>query len=103
MNIKSLLGDHRVYTVAALRLLAAPMLSLAILLALDLIPGITVTNQLAMAMLMATGVSTAASTSAMAKSHGIEGSLAAAATLVNTLLCVITLPLLCLLFGAIFI
>ena len=102
MTLSRLLGDRRVYIVAMIRLIVSPMLTLAILWCVRFIPGVTVSRELAAAMLMATAVSTAASSSAMARSHGIEGSLAASATLVNTILCVGTLPLLWLLFDAVF-
>ena len=103
MSLCGLLGDRRVYVTAAIRLLLSPLLALTALFALRLIPGMEVSYELMAAMLIATAVSTAASASAMARAHGIEGSLAASATLVNTLLCVVTLPLIWLLFDAVFI
>ena len=102
MTLGRLLGDRRVYAVAAIRLVVSPVLTLVILKCVSLLPGAMVSRELAAAMLLATAVSTAASSSAMARSHKIEGSLAASATLVNTLLCVVTLPLLYLLFELVF-
>ena len=103
MNLRGLLGDRRVYVTAAIRLLLSPLLALSLLFALRLIPVIEISYELMAAMLITTAVSTAASASAMARAHGIEGSLAASATLVNTLLCVVTLPIIWLLFDAVFI
>lgn len=97
---RMLFRDRRVYGVAAMKLAVSPLLSFALLLVMKQIPVIHISPELSSAMLIATAVSTAASASAMARCQGIKGSLAASATLVNTLLCVITLPLLWLLFDA---
>ena len=100
MKIKSLFGDVRVYSVAAMKLLVAPLLCLSVLVLLKYALGMELSYYLSSGMFIATAVSTAASASAMARAHGIKGDLAASATLVNTLLCVVTLPLLWLLFDA---
>lgn len=100
MRPKSLFGDGRVYAVAAMKLLLAPLLCLSGLVILKYAVGVELSYYLSAGSFIATAVSTAASASAMARAHGIKGSLAAAATLVNTLLCVVTLPLLWLLFDA---
>lgn len=101
MKVKELTCDVRVYTVAALKLVLSPLIALAILLVLKNVFFVDMSLHLSSAMLIVTAVSTAASASAMAKKSGIDGSLAAAATLVNTLLCVVSLPVLWLLFDAV--
>lgn len=84
--------DRRIHGVALVRLIVSPLLCLGLLTLVRTV--LPVPYALSAALLIATGVSTAASTSAMARAHGIQGSVAAAATLYNTLLCVLSLPLL---------
>ena len=103
LPLKSLFCDVRVYVVAAIRLLLSPAIAFSILMLLRYAIGLDVPYTLFSAMLIVTAVSTAASASAMSLAHGIKGSLAACATLMNTLLCVLTLPLLWMLFGAAFV
>ena len=76
------------------------MLCLGVMAVLKYALGVELSYYLSAGMFITTAVSTAASASAMARSHGINGTLAASATLVNTMLCVVTLPLLWLLFDA---
>ena len=103
LSLKSLFCDARVYIASAIRLLLSPLLAFSILVLLRYAFGVNVPYTLFSAMLIVTAVSTAASASAMSLAHGIKGNLAACATLMSTLLCVITLPLLWMLLGAAFV
>ena len=101
MKLKDLFGDFRVYVVGAIKLVASPMIAFVVLLLLKFVFRMELSYTLAAAMLITTAISTAASAPAMARSKGIDGCLAASATLVNTLLCVITLPTLWTLFDVV--
>ena len=103
MKPKELFGDARIYAVGAIKLLVSPMIAFVLLAFLKFILKTELSYTLKAAMLITTAISTAASAPAMARANGIEGSLPASATIVNTLLCVITLPTLWALFDAVLI
>lgn len=102
LPFQKILCNSRVYSVAFFKLLVMPLLAMGVLVLVDLIPDVNVSGELAVAMLLATGVSTAASAPAMARKYGQDDGYAAALTLGNTMLCLITLPLIYLLFEAVF-
>lgn len=102
LHIGRLIKLPAVYLTAAVKLLLSPILALGILALCSLIPVVSVEPELAAGMCIATAVSTAASAPALVAQYGLDGEYAAALTLGNTLLCVITLPLVYCLFGAVF-
>lgn len=102
LSRKELLSCRTLWRTSLIKLILTPLLSLGALALLGLLPGMTVGEPLAIAMLLATGVSTAASAPAMAASNGADRPRAAILTLGTTLLCAVTLPLLRLLFEWIF-
>jgi len=91
-----------IFISAFFKLCAPPILTMGVILVLNLIPGIRLNSSFANAMLVATGVSTAASAPAMAKKYGADSEYAAALTLSSTLLCVITMPLFYAVFDLVF-
>ena len=93
MKLSDLFGDVRIYTVAAIRLILSPLISIAALLILKILLGVEISYLLMSGVFIAMAVSSAASAAAMARAHGINGKLAPAATVVNTILSIATLPL----------
>jgi len=91
-----------IYVTSFIKLIVAPLITLGALCLLKFVFGVGISWELAMAMLVATAVSTAASAPSMAKKYGADSEYAATLTLSGTLLCVITLPLMYLLFDLVF-
>lgn len=85
-----------------LKLCVAPLLAFAVVALLRFVLGVGLEDGIVYAMLISCAVSTAASAPAMAKKYGADSEYAATLTLANTLLCVITLPLLYTLFAFVF-
>ena len=90
------------YLSSALKLVAAPLVTLIVLFSVRLIWKDAVSSDVVIALFLATAVPTAASAPAMAKQYGLDGEHAAILTLGNSLLSIVTLPLLYLLFDCIF-
>lgn len=88
--------------VSLLKLIVAPLPGFAIISLLKFVFRVEMCEGIAFAMLIACAVSTAASAPAMAKKYGADSEYAATLTLANTVLCVITLPLLYMLFDLVF-
>ena len=91
-----------VYKVALLKLVVSPFIALFILLALKYTFIPSVGGELVNAMIFSTGVSTAATASSLAASNGIDSEHTAQLTLGNTILCTITLPVVCIIGGVMF-
>lgn len=102
LHILKMWLDIRVYFTALTKLILSPLLAIGILAVLQYVVRLEITPSVVFAMLTATAVSTAASAPAMAKKYGLDSAHAAALTLTNTLLCVVTLPMMYLLSEAIF-
>ena len=83
-----------VYLVSLIKLVLSPMIAIAILAMLKYVFCLDIGEEISLAMLIATAVSTAASAPSMAKKYGADSEYAATLTLGNTLLCVITSPFL---------
>lgn len=98
MSLKRIFTTGTLYTVSAVKMIAAPLFTFAFLLLLSRGFGFAVDTELAVAMLLATGVSTAASSPAVVKKYGSDAAHATVLTLGTTLLCMLTLPLVFLLF-----
>lgn len=93
IRFSALVKTPSFYPVAALKLLAMPILTVLVLIILRWF-GLEIGSSLSAALFLSTAVSSAASSSAMAKKYGVDGEYAAVLTLGTTLLCVFTLPLL---------
>ena len=102
LSFSDIFGCPLMYPTAAVKLLFPPLVSLVILLVIDLIPYIKISGELASAMLLSTGISTAASAPALAQKNGADVAHTAVFTLGSTLLCILTLPMLWLLFEFLF-
>lgn len=91
-----------IYFSSLLKLVVSPLIVLGVLSLCKFVIGIGICREMAMAMLVASAVSAAASGPSMAKKYGADAEYAATLTLSGTLLCVITLPLMYLLFDLVF-
>lgn len=96
LNWRSIFDCADVYKTSMIKLIAAPVITMLIL-RLTGAPA-----DLAAALFIATGVSTAASAPAMAGKYGNDPKYTASLTLGTTLLCIVTLPVLSLLFELFF-
>jgi len=101
MKLKKLILTPSLYVVSFIKLIAAPLIALVILIGLRAV-GVNIGEELAVAMFIATAVATPATTPAMASRYGADTSLATVHTVGTTLLCVATLPLVSLIFGVFF-
>lgn len=90
-----LIADVRVYIVAVLKLIVSPLLSLGILLLVDII--FPLDRFVMIALFIIAAMPTASSALNFAEMFGGDRETAAASTLMNTLLCIITIPVLMLL------
>jgi len=95
--LREMVTTRELYSTSLVKLVISPVLALAALLLIELLPGVSLDSSLVVAMLIASGVSSAASAPALAETYGKKPQLAAILTLGTTLLCVVTLPLLSLL------
>ena len=89
------------YIVSFIKLILSPLITLLVIVCLKKLFHVQLDEALIFAMMTATAVSTAASAPTMAKKYGGEAEYTAMLTLVNTLLCVLTLPLMYMLFSII--
>lgn len=87
---------------ALLKLVISPLVTILVLLFLDRVCHLPVGADAMVALLLSTAVSTAASAPSMAEDHGCDPHYAAALTVGNTLLCLVSLPFIYLLFHFIF-
>ena len=102
MNLIKMWTNARVYISSMVKLLISPLVTLAILSFMKFILKLSIDDCISSAMLIATAVSTAASAPSMAQKYGADSEQAATITLANTLLCIVTLPVLYMLFAIIF-
>ena len=91
-----------IYFSSLLKLVVSPLIALGVLSLCRFVFGISICREMAMAMLVASSVSAAASGPSMAKKYGADSEYAATLTLSGTLLCVVTMPLMYLLFDLVF-
>lgn len=87
------------YTVSLIKLIISPLITCLLFAFLKFVLRLNIDEALIFAMMTATAVSTAASAPAMAKKYECDAEYAASLTLINTLLCVLTLPLMYTLFS----
>ena len=87
---------------ALMKLAVAPLITMGILLFLCRVCHLPLGSEALLALLISTAVSTAASAPSMAEDYGRDPHYAAALTLSNTLLCLVSLPFVYLLFNLIF-
>ncbi len=97
IKLREMVTTRELYSTSLVKLVISPLLALAALFLIELLPGVSLDSSLVVAMLIASGVSSAASAPALAETYGEKPQLAAILTLGTTLLCVVTLPLLSLL------
>ncbi len=95
MHPLRLVNDVRVYVVAALKLIVSPLLSLGIMLLVDL--AFPLNRFVIIALFIIGAMPTASSALNFAEMFGGDRETAAASTLMNTLLCIVTIPVLMLL------
>lgn len=93
LKLSALVKTPTLYLTAALKLVASPLVTVAVLFLLNLC-GLSLSTPLMAGIYISTAVSSAASSSAMAKKYGVDGEYAAVLTLGTTILCAVTLPLL---------
>jgi len=103
LEIKKIFSEPNMYKVSVVKLVIAPILCMSIIVMLKHVLCIPLENSLTASMFIATAVSTAASASAMSEKYGQDEEYAAMLTMGNTILCVITLPVLYLLVGFLFV
>ncbi len=99
---KKLFARPSLYLASAVKLIASPLISLLILAVLKFLLRLEISASLAAAIFISSGVSTAATAPAMAQTYQRDAQHATAITILTTLLCMFTLPLLSLLFGLLF-
>ena len=87
---------------ASIKLIISPLITMAILLFFQRVCRLPLGSDAMLALLFSTAVSTAASASSMAEDYDCDAHYAAALTVGNTLLCLVTLPFIYLLFHIIF-
>lgn len=87
---------------ALLKLVISPLVTILVLLLLHRVCHLPIGADAMVALLLSTAVSTAASAPSMAEDHGCDPHYAAALTVGNTLLCLVSLPFIYLLFHFIF-
>jgi len=93
LNLLKMWQNPGVYLTSSIKLLLSPILTIGALLLIRFVFKVQADSSIALAMLAATSVSTAASAPAMAKKYDADSEYTATLTLANTLLCVLTLPL----------
>ena len=102
LKILKMWMNLRVYAVSFVKLILSPLIAIGVMAFVKYVLRVETDFSIVSAMLVATAVSTAASAPSMAKKYGADSEYTATLTLANTLLCVITLPLMYKLLNAIF-
>ena len=102
MNLIKMWTNARVYISSMVKLVISPLITFAILAFMKFVLKMGIGEGISSAMLVATAVSTAASAPSMAQKYNAGSEQAATITLANTLLCIVTLPLLYMLFAFVF-
>lgn len=102
IKIKVLFSAPSMYASAAIRLLLAPLSACAILCTLKFLFTVPISQELATALMIATGVSTAATATAIAQRFQADSTHAAILVLGSTVLSAITLPCVSLVYNLLF-
>ena len=102
LNMLKMWANAGVYLTSFIKLILSPLITIGSFALLKYVFRLEIGNSVASAMLVATAVSTAASAPSMAKKYDADSEYTATLTLANTLLCIVTLPLLYTLLEAIF-
>ena len=97
IKMNRIFREKAVYTVSLVKLVLSPLIGIGIILLLRFL-NIPASKNCFRAMFIASAVSTAATAPPLADKYGLDGEYAAVLTLGNTLLSIITLPLMYLLF-----
>ena len=101
LSVREIFCSAGVYAVSAVKLIVSPLMAMGVLLLLRTV-GVPIGAELVVALMISTGVSTAASAPAMAERYGADSRYAAILTLGTTMLCMISLPMISLLFNLLF-
>ena len=102
LNMLKMWANAGVYLTSFIKLILSPLITIGSFALLKYVFRLEIGNSIASAMLVATAVSTAASAPSMAKKYDADSEYTATLTLANTLLCIVTLPLLYTLLEVIF-
>ena len=94
--------ERGLWLTALVKLILSPAITIAVLLFLTRVCRLPIGVDALVALLLSTAVSTAASAPSMSEDHGCDPHYAAALTVGNTLLCLVTLPVVYLVFHFIF-
>lgn len=98
LSLRKMISTLTLYSVSVLKLVVSPIITLCILLLIRCTGFMDISEHLAMALMLASGVSTAASAPAMASAYGCDSSRAATFTVGTTLIGIVILPI----FGMLF-
>ncbi len=102
LNIFKMFTKLKVYLNALIKLVISPLITLSLLLLLKFIIKLDIDSSIAFAGLVATAVGSVASAPSLSQKYGADSESTAMLTLGNTLLCVITIPLMYMLYCNIF-
>jgi len=102
LSLVHIIKNTGVYAVAFLRLIISPMLTICLLVIVQRVLCIPIDHDLAIAMFIAMGVSSAGTAPAMAKRHGLDAEHAAMVTIGTTIISILTIPIVYLLAEFIF-
>jgi len=102
LDIKKMLSNAHLYLVAAVKLIISPIITVALLALLKFVLKLDVSYGLAVGLFISTAVSSPSSSPAMARVAGADSEHAATVAIGNTLLSVISLPILFIIFNLIF-
>jgi predicted permease len=102
LNVLKMWVNAGVYLTSFIKLILSPLVTVGFLALVKCVFRLEIGISISSAMLVATAVSTAASAPSMAKKYDADSEYTATLTLANTLLCIVTLPLLYTLLEVIF-
>lgn len=102
LNMLKMWANAGVYLTSLIKLILSPLITVGFLALLKYVFRLEIGISIASAMLVATAVSTAASAPSMAKKYDADAEYTAILTLANTLLCIVTLPLMYMLLDVLF-
>lgn len=95
VKLSSLFTDLKIYGVAAMKLVISPLIALGMMMLVDLV--LPLDRYVMIALFVISAMPTASVVLSFAEMYDKDGATAARATLMNTLLCIVTIPILMLL------
>lgn len=102
LNLLKMWASVGAYIASFIKLILSPLIMVGALVLIKCVIKVDTDYSIVLAMLVATSVSTAASAPSMAKKYDSDAEYTATLTLTNTLLCIVTLPLMYMLLEVIF-